>query len=118
VPIVLKSGSLNLLEPSGPVQACTGIAFFTFLPVPNSTAVQHFYYNLERWDIYHWAAGPVINILVAGTMDKTFYNLLSKQGLAAAPVTSTFFSFIAFLEAAFIRNKKKILCINYNYYMH
>ena len=24
VPIVLKSGSLNLLEPSGPVQACTG----------------------------------------------------------------------------------------------
>jgi len=29
VPIVLKSGSLNLLEPSGPVQACNGIAFFT-----------------------------------------------------------------------------------------
>jgi len=28
--IVLKSGSLNLLEPSGPVQACNGIA----LPVP------------------------------------------------------------------------------------
>ena len=26
VPIVLKSGSLNLLEHSGPVQACNGIA--------------------------------------------------------------------------------------------
>ena len=26
VPIVLKSGSLNLLEPSGPVKACKGIA--------------------------------------------------------------------------------------------
>jgi len=26
VPIVLKYGSLNLLEPSGPVQACNGIA--------------------------------------------------------------------------------------------
>ena len=26
VPIVLKSGSLNLLEPSGPVHVCTGIA--------------------------------------------------------------------------------------------
>jgi len=26
VPIVLKSGSLNLLEPSGPVQACNGVA--------------------------------------------------------------------------------------------
>jgi hypothetical protein len=30
VPIVLKSGNLNLLEPSGPVQACNGIA----LPLP------------------------------------------------------------------------------------
>ena len=30
VPIVLKSGSLRLLEPSGPVQACNGIA----LPLP------------------------------------------------------------------------------------
>jgi len=27
VPIVLKSGSLNLLEPSGPVQGCNGIDF-------------------------------------------------------------------------------------------
>jgi hypothetical protein len=26
VPIFLKSGSLNLLEPSGPVKACNGIA--------------------------------------------------------------------------------------------
>jgi len=26
VPIVLKSGSLSLLEPSGPVQACNGFA--------------------------------------------------------------------------------------------
>jgi hypothetical protein len=31
LPIVLKSGSLNLLEPSGPVKACNGIALpFTF----------------------------------------------------------------------------------------
>ena len=30
MPIVLKSGNLNLLEPSGPVQACNGIA----LPLP------------------------------------------------------------------------------------
>ena len=32
VPIVLKSGSLNLLEPSGPVQVCNGIT----LPLPSS----------------------------------------------------------------------------------
>jgi hypothetical protein len=32
VPTVLKSGSLNLLEPSGPVQACNGIALpLTFM---------------------------------------------------------------------------------------
>jgi hypothetical protein len=30
VPIVLKSWRLNLLEPSGPVKACNGIA----LPIP------------------------------------------------------------------------------------
>jgi len=30
VAIVMKSGNLNLLEPSGPVQACNGIA----LPLP------------------------------------------------------------------------------------
>ena len=29
MPIALKSDSLNLLEPSGPVQACNGIAFTT-----------------------------------------------------------------------------------------
>ena len=32
VPNVLKSGRLNLLEPSGPIQACNGIA----LPVNNN----------------------------------------------------------------------------------
>jgi hypothetical protein len=32
VPLVLKSGSLSLLEPYGPVQACNGIVLpFTFL---------------------------------------------------------------------------------------
>jgi hypothetical protein len=30
VPVVLKSGTLNFLEPSGPVQACNGIAFCRF----------------------------------------------------------------------------------------
>jgi hypothetical protein len=33
--IVLKSGSLNLLEPSGPVQACNGTA----LPLPSNTCI-------------------------------------------------------------------------------
>ena len=33
MPIVLKSASLNLLEPSGPVQACNGIALPLPLPI-------------------------------------------------------------------------------------
>jgi len=31
VPIVLKSGTLNLLEPSGPVQACNGVTLHLIL---------------------------------------------------------------------------------------
>jgi hypothetical protein len=30
-PVVLKSGSLNLLEPSGSLQVCNGIAFYTIV---------------------------------------------------------------------------------------
>jgi hypothetical protein len=50
VPIVLKLGSLNLLEPSGPVQACTGIA----LPLPNNHQVTiffSFFYFLVLTDV-------------------------------------------------------------------
>jgi len=36
VPTVLKSGNLDLLEPTGPVQACNGIA----LPLPLTKSVQ------------------------------------------------------------------------------
>jgi hypothetical protein len=38
VPIFLKSRSLSLLEPSGPIQACNGIALpsiFTFIYLPS-----------------------------------------------------------------------------------
>jgi hypothetical protein len=33
----LKSGSLNLLETSGPVQACFGIAFYEYSKTMDST---------------------------------------------------------------------------------
>jgi hypothetical protein len=42
VPIVLTSGSLNLLEPSEPVQACNGIAVplpFTLYKVSRDSSV-------------------------------------------------------------------------------
>jgi hypothetical protein len=35
VHIVLKYGRLKLLKPSGPVQACNGIALFLRLPIPS-----------------------------------------------------------------------------------
>ena len=37
VPIVLKSGSLSLLEASGPVQACNGIALTFYIRVINKS---------------------------------------------------------------------------------
>jgi len=39
VPIVLKSGSLNLLEPSGPVRACNGIGLPIFICYNGDVAV-------------------------------------------------------------------------------
>ena len=48
MPTVLKSGNLNLLEPSGPVQACNGIAlplpyvvYSTLLPVWRAATARH-----------------------------------------------------------------------------
>ena len=42
MPIVLKSGSLNLLEPSGPVQACDGIA------LPSSVSSHVFWFEMPQ----------------------------------------------------------------------
>ena len=44
MPIVLKSGSLNPLEPSGPVQACNGIA----LPLPLPYIYGMSYFDVVR----------------------------------------------------------------------
>ena len=66
MPTVLKSGRHNLLEPTGPVQACNGIAFtFTFIlfmikgqcvscgaEIVSSNTI-HMNYILQRTDICH-----------------------------------------------------------------
>jgi hypothetical protein len=53
VPINLKSGSLNLLEPSGPVKACNGIALplplFPYILVFNSFDVHLAYCSKRVW---------------------------------------------------------------------
>jgi hypothetical protein len=51
VPIVLKSGSLNLLEPSGPVKASNGIA----LPLPYRDELTQQW--KESIDIYNYKKG-------------------------------------------------------------
>jgi len=45
VPIVLKSGSLNLLEPLGSVQDCTAIALPLALPLP----LPIYYYRVQNY---------------------------------------------------------------------
>ena len=48
--VVVKSGNLNFLEPSGPLQACNGTALpFTFLP--KSPSVQVSTYCITRYKI-------------------------------------------------------------------
>jgi hypothetical protein len=85
----LKSGTLNFLEPSGPVQACNGIA----LPLPNNTAMKQFYTNrsdAKCWlDIYRCGAG----LTVTGQMHDIAQNDLwssFETGNSISPVTVTF----------------------------
>ena len=47
MPIVLKCGNLNLLEPSGPVQACNGIAFTADFNTKKSAFSPHSIYALH-----------------------------------------------------------------------
>jgi hypothetical protein len=50
VPIVLKSGNLNLLEPSGPVQACNRIALpFTNRTIKAVTNTEHCGQNFKNY---------------------------------------------------------------------
>ena len=54
MPIVLKSGNLNLLEPSGPVQACNGIVLpFLFIDCASCQNYISLVVN-ESMDTGHW----------------------------------------------------------------
>ena len=64
VPTVLKSGSLSLLEPWGPVQACNGIA------LPFTT--QHWWYQSSNI----WAGWNVKYFHVAGGRNSRYSDLL------------------------------------------
>jgi hypothetical protein len=48
VPTVLKSGSLNLLEPSGPIQICNGKALPLVFPQLSSDSTFPFFQNISH----------------------------------------------------------------------
>ena len=55
--VVTKSGNLNLLEPSGPVQACNGIALPLPLPLHDNFSVYlHCGWRLPSSDVAENAA--------------------------------------------------------------
>jgi hypothetical protein len=70
VPIALKSGSLNLLEPSGPVQACNGIA----LPLPfiysMKIGVQVVYENI-RFGLLEFKHDGIVDFATPGNTRAT-----------------------------------------------
>ena len=49
VPIVIKSGNLNRPEPSGPVQACNGIALPSYLLLCNTAGVSGFFIDIKSF---------------------------------------------------------------------
>ena len=53
VSIVLQSGSLNLLEPSGPIQACNGIAFIFFKVYYLGSLGSYFVFKIETDPMIH-----------------------------------------------------------------
>ena len=50
--ILLKSGSLNLLEPSEPVQACNGIAFYVYTKFRSNFSLSFLTINMCFLKIY------------------------------------------------------------------
>jgi hypothetical protein len=57
----MKSGSLNLLEPSGPVQACNGIALPYYFDLEGATLLQ-FNSNKLRSSKHHKANEEIMSL--------------------------------------------------------
>jgi len=51
MPIVLKSESLNLLKPTGPVQACNGIALPLFCFAKCRNSLWHYHYKYFETEV-------------------------------------------------------------------
>jgi len=73
VPSVLKSGSLDLLEPSGPVQGCTGIAVAVRCKPPLVLILQ-----ASAWPQTPTSRGPRSQWVFTHPLFHVWYNLISK----------------------------------------
>jgi len=93
VPILCKSGILQLMEPSGPVRACTGIAYLSFIINIQKTvrniiwniAVHNIVSNVFRRSIqvkiqgiYRKLSATLFEILLYTTLFQTFLGVLFK----------------------------------------
>ena len=64
MPIVLKSGSLNHLEPSGPLQTCNGIVLYTYAEEHRPIS-EIFYFVLEKRLLYKARNQVLLNVVRA-----------------------------------------------------
>ena len=79
VPIVLKSGSLNILEPSGPVQACNGIALLSRTGIiPNKL-----HECLKLLNLHHVLYIPMHKAIILCTC-RTVNKFLAEQWIGSA----------------------------------
>ena len=105
MPIVLKSGNLNLLEPSGPVQACNGIALpFTVLHCNGNIILEkpldfmHCMASSFGYPNYRWSQFVrIIDVLLY----LTSHNKQNKHK-SLADQTDTYSSFMTTIESVTI----------------
>jgi len=100
-------------QPPGTLRAYNGAVFLPFYLYQIIPQCNIFTKFGEVRSVYHWAVG----LVVIRTLYKTFYNLLSKQELAAAPVISTLFSLSHSSRRPLLEIQKLYfaLIIQYNY---
>jgi len=78
--IILKSGSLNFLEPSGLVQACLGIVLHLPLPLPSLP------YSMEQshsWEANRFSANQEIRCILCN--QKVLYRVLKMPATSPHP---------------------------------
>jgi len=119
VPIVLKSGSLNLLEPLGPVQACNGITLplllcilIVYFSIPCYFLLSFPQFLVVSWFtiiIYGLSSCPVLSFVELSSYSRT-------HGIISCIMVSTVQSFnlFALMLTAVLSNSTKLMAWLYH----